>query len=133
MLAFSPALAPLGGIAVQHHERLDGSGYPAALSGEQIETTAGGCWRRPTCYHAMTRAAPAPAGSRRAGRGGGVARARSPPDDSTATRWTACCVRRGTGSVAGASGRPGLTTREVEVLQAAGAGAVEQTDRRSSS
>ena len=29
MLAFSPALAPLGAIAVQHHERLDGSGYPA--------------------------------------------------------------------------------------------------------
>jgi HD-GYP domain-containing protein (c-di-GMP phosphodiesterase class II) len=29
MLAFAPALAPLGAIAVQHHERLDGSGYPA--------------------------------------------------------------------------------------------------------
>ena len=33
MLAFSPALAPLGSIAVQHHERLDGSGYPRGLSG----------------------------------------------------------------------------------------------------
>ena len=31
MLAFSPALAPLGAIAVQHHERLDGSGYPRGL------------------------------------------------------------------------------------------------------
>lgn len=31
MLSFSPALAPLGAIAVQHHERLDGSGYPRGL------------------------------------------------------------------------------------------------------
>ena len=33
MLACSPALAPLAAIAVQHHERLDGSGYPRGLSG----------------------------------------------------------------------------------------------------
>ena len=31
MLASSPALAPLGAVAVQHHERLDGSGYPRGL------------------------------------------------------------------------------------------------------
>ena len=36
MLAFSPVLAPLGAIAVLHHERLDGSGYPRGLSGEAI-------------------------------------------------------------------------------------------------
>ncbi|HEY3907094.1 MAG TPA: HD domain-containing phosphohydrolase [Streptosporangiaceae bacterium] len=36
MLAFSPALAPLAVIAVQHHERLDGSGYPRGLSGAGI-------------------------------------------------------------------------------------------------
>ena len=40
MLAFSPALARLGDIAVQHHERLDGSGYPRGLSADQIATTA---------------------------------------------------------------------------------------------
>jgi HD-GYP domain-containing protein (c-di-GMP phosphodiesterase class II) len=40
MLAFSPALAALGPIAVQHHERLDGSGYPRGLSGDQVGTTA---------------------------------------------------------------------------------------------
>jgi len=40
MLAFSPALEGLGRIAVQHHERLDGSGYPRGLSGDQIGTTA---------------------------------------------------------------------------------------------
>jgi HD-GYP domain-containing protein (c-di-GMP phosphodiesterase class II) len=27
------ALAPLAAIAAQHHERLDGSGYPRGLSG----------------------------------------------------------------------------------------------------
>ncbi|WP_019925099.1 HD domain-containing phosphohydrolase [Nocardia sp. BMG111209] len=36
MLVRSPALAPLAAIAVQHHERLDGSGYPRGLSGAAI-------------------------------------------------------------------------------------------------
>ena len=36
MLAFSPRLAELGAIAVLHHERLDGSGYPRGLSGATI-------------------------------------------------------------------------------------------------
>jgi HD-GYP domain-containing protein (c-di-GMP phosphodiesterase class II) len=40
MLAFSPALAGLGEIAVQHHERLDGSGYPRGLSGDRISPAA---------------------------------------------------------------------------------------------
>ena len=40
MLAFAPSLEGLGRIAVQHHERLDGSGYPGGLSGEQIGTAA---------------------------------------------------------------------------------------------
>jgi HD-GYP domain-containing protein (c-di-GMP phosphodiesterase class II) len=36
MLHQSPALAPLGAIAVQHRERLDGSGYPRGLPGRAI-------------------------------------------------------------------------------------------------
>jgi DNA-binding CsgD family transcriptional regulator len=36
MLHQSAALAPLGEIAVQHRERLDGSGYPRGLSGGAI-------------------------------------------------------------------------------------------------
>jgi DNA-binding CsgD family transcriptional regulator len=39
MLAFAPSLEGLGAIAVQHHERLDGSGYPRGVSGDQIGTT----------------------------------------------------------------------------------------------
>jgi HD-GYP domain-containing protein (c-di-GMP phosphodiesterase class II) len=36
MLTFSPTLAPLGAVAVQHHERLDGSGYPRGLAGDAL-------------------------------------------------------------------------------------------------
>ena len=39
MLASSPALADLAAIAVLHHERLDGSGYPRGLSGNAIPTS----------------------------------------------------------------------------------------------
>ena len=40
MLRQSTALAPLGAIAVQHGERLDGSGYPHGLSGAAISRPA---------------------------------------------------------------------------------------------
>jgi HD-GYP domain-containing protein (c-di-GMP phosphodiesterase class II) len=40
MLGQSPALAPLGRLAVQHCERLDGSGYPRRLSGGSIDLGA---------------------------------------------------------------------------------------------
>jgi HD-GYP domain-containing protein (c-di-GMP phosphodiesterase class II) len=40
MLCQSPALAPLGEIAVQSRERLDGSGYPRGLSGAAISRPA---------------------------------------------------------------------------------------------
>jgi HD-GYP domain-containing protein (c-di-GMP phosphodiesterase class II) len=36
MLVCSPALAPLAAVAAQHHERMDGSGYPRGLSGEAV-------------------------------------------------------------------------------------------------
>ncbi|HEY2073420.1 MAG TPA: HD domain-containing phosphohydrolase [Gaiellaceae bacterium] len=40
MLQQSPSLAPLAEIAVQHRERLDGSGYPRGLSGGAISRLA---------------------------------------------------------------------------------------------
>src|SRR5258707_12249270 len=40
MLTQSAALRPLGDIAVQHRERLDGSGYPRGLSGGSISRPA---------------------------------------------------------------------------------------------
>jgi HD-GYP domain-containing protein (c-di-GMP phosphodiesterase class II) len=53
MLAFSPALSPLGRLAVQHHERLDGSGYPRGLAGDQI-SIGGRLLAVADAYHAMT-------------------------------------------------------------------------------
>ena len=47
MLASSPALAPLGAIAVQHHERLDGSGYPRGCPAPRSRRPAGS-WPPPT-------------------------------------------------------------------------------------
>ena len=40
MLRQSPVLAPLGAVAVQQRERLDGSGYPRGLSGSAISRSA---------------------------------------------------------------------------------------------
>jgi HD-GYP domain-containing protein (c-di-GMP phosphodiesterase class II) len=51
MLAASPALAPLGAVAGQHHERLDGSGYPRGLTGADI-TPAGRLLAAADSYHA---------------------------------------------------------------------------------
>ena len=57
MLASSAALAPLGAIAVQHHERLDGSGYPRGISGDAL-TPAGRILAAADAYHAMTETRP---------------------------------------------------------------------------
>jgi HD-GYP domain-containing protein (c-di-GMP phosphodiesterase class II) len=57
MLASAPALAPLSAIAVQHHERLDGSGYPRGLAGDAL-TPAGKIVAAADAYHAMTEARP---------------------------------------------------------------------------
>ena len=57
MLSFSAGLAPLGTIAAQHHERLDGSGYPRGLSGDAI-STAGRILAAADSYHALTEARP---------------------------------------------------------------------------
>jgi len=47
MLASSPALARLGATATQHHERIDGSGYPRGLRGDAM-TRPGSCSPRRT-------------------------------------------------------------------------------------
>ena len=53
MLSFSAPLAVLGAIAGQHHERLDGYGYPRGLTGETI-TEPGRILAAADVYQAMT-------------------------------------------------------------------------------
>jgi HD-GYP domain-containing protein (c-di-GMP phosphodiesterase class II) len=115
MLAFSPALAPLGALAVQHHERLDGSGYPRGLSGDAI-TPAGRILAAADAYHAMTELRP-------------YRPARSPEEAAVEMR-AEVTARRLDGDAANAVLRAaghrvsarrdwpaGLTAREVEVLK----------------
>jgi HD-GYP domain-containing protein (c-di-GMP phosphodiesterase class II)/DNA-binding CsgD family transcriptional regulator len=40
ILARSPVLAPLGVVASRHHERVDGSGYPAGVGGGELDSAA---------------------------------------------------------------------------------------------
>jgi HD-GYP domain-containing protein (c-di-GMP phosphodiesterase class II)/DNA-binding CsgD family transcriptional regulator len=40
ILARSPVLAPLGSIVSRHHERADGSGYPAGVRGTELDAAA---------------------------------------------------------------------------------------------
>ena len=115
MLSFSPALAPLGVIAVQHHERLDGSGYPRSLSGDAL-TTAGRILATADAYHAMTELRPhRPARSSEEAASALRAEVTAGHLDGDAVN----AVLRAAGhQVRGRRDWPaGLTTREVEVLQ----------------
>ena len=115
MLAFSPALAPLGAIAVQHHERLDGSGYPRGVSGDAI-TPMGRILAAADCYHAMTEMRP-------------HRPARSPEEAAAEVRAEVAAGRldgEAVDAVLRAAGHrvrrqrewpAGLTSREVEVLR----------------
>ena len=120
MLAFSPALAPLGAIAVQHHERLDGSGYPRGISGDAI-TPIGRILGAADCYHAMTEMRP-------------HRPARSPEAAAAEVRAEVAAGRldgEAVDAVLRAAGHrvrrqrewpAGLTSREVEVLRLLGRG-----------
>lgn len=115
MLAFSPALAPIGALAAQHHERLDGSGYPKGLAGDAIAPAAR-LLAAADVYHAMTELRPhRPAKS---------------PEEAAAALSAEVSAGRIDGAAASAVLRAsghratvrrewpaGLTTREVEVLR----------------
>jgi HD-GYP domain-containing protein (c-di-GMP phosphodiesterase class II) len=119
MLAGS-ALAPLGALAVQHHERLDGSGYPRGLSGAALTPVArilaaadAYCAKREPRAHRAELSAEAAAVYLR--------------QEVRAGRLDADAVE----AVLRAAGQParrrrtwpaGLTTREVEVLRLAARG-----------
>jgi HD-GYP domain-containing protein (c-di-GMP phosphodiesterase class II) len=115
MLHQSEALAPLGAIAVQHRERLDGSGYPRGLAGAAISQPARilgaadayQAMREPRPYRPPRSADEAAAELRADVRGG-----RLDPEAVEAVLGAAGhrVMRR-------REGPAGLTAREVEVLQ----------------
>jgi HD-GYP domain-containing protein (c-di-GMP phosphodiesterase class II) len=115
MLHQSHALAPLGQVAVQHRERLDGSGYPRGLSGAAISRPARilgaadsyQAMREPRPYRPPRSPQDAAAELRSE-----VKRGRHDPDVVEAVLGAA-----GHRSVRRREGPAGLTQREVEVLR----------------
>lgn len=124
MLSFSPALAPLGAMAVQHHERLDGSGYPRGLSGSAI-TPGGRILGAADTYRALLEIRP-------------HRRAHTPEEAVSVIRAEVAAGRLDGGaanavlSAAGHAVKPrhewpaDLTTREVEVLKLVARGLTTQ-------
>ena len=114
MLQFSPSLAPLGEIAVQHRERLDGSGYPRGLGAGAISGPAR-ILAAADAYQAMREARP-------------YRPARNPADAAAELRAEARAGRLDPDAVEAVLGAPGgqigrrdapagLTPREIEVLR----------------
>jgi len=115
MLSFSPALAPLGAIAVQHHERLDGSGYPRGLAGEMI-SPAGRLLAAADVYQALIEPRP----HRQAfGPVAAAAELRSEVGAGRLDGDAVDAVLRAAGHRVGRrrEGPKGLTARELEVLR----------------
>lgn len=115
MLSSSSALAPVASIAVQHHERLDGSGYPRRLTARDI-SPAGRLLAAADSYHARLEPRPH--------------RAAYTPDQAAAELRAEVRAGRLDGdavaAVLGEAGHrtgkrrewpAGLTTREVDVLR----------------
>jgi DNA-binding CsgD family transcriptional regulator len=115
MLSSSTALSPMAAVAVQHHERIDGSGYPRGLSGAQV-SPGGRLLAAADSYHARLEPRPHRAAA---------------PRDQAADELRAE-VRAGrldgdaVAAVLGSEGRltshrrewpAGLTGREVEILR----------------
>jgi HD-GYP domain-containing protein (c-di-GMP phosphodiesterase class II) len=115
MLQQSDALAPLGRVAVQHRERMDGSGYPRGLPGQAIGNAAR-ILGAADAYEAMREPRP-------------YRDARSPEEAATELRAEvrkghldgaavdAVLVAAGHRAPRRSEGPAGLTAREVEVLR----------------
>jgi HD-GYP domain-containing protein (c-di-GMP phosphodiesterase class II) len=119
-LASSAALAPLAAVAVQHHERCDGSGYPRGLSGSAL-TAEGRVLAAADFYQAKTEPRPhRPAGS--AAEAAALLRSQVRAgrlDGDAAAAVLAAAGHRGPRRTAWPAG---LTSREIEVLRLLAAG-----------
>jgi HD-GYP domain-containing protein (c-di-GMP phosphodiesterase class II)/DNA-binding CsgD family transcriptional regulator len=115
MLASSPALAPYGAVAAQHHERLDGSGYPRGLTAGDL-TQAGRLLAAADSYHARLEPRPhRPAQSADQAATELRAEVRNGRLDADAVHAVLGAV--GSGTPRRREWPAGLTTREVEILR----------------
>ena len=115
MLASSPTLGSLAAIAVQHHERLDGSGYPSGTSGAGISPAAR-VLSAADVYHAMTEPRPhRPALAAKAAGAKLRAEVQAGRLDGAAADAVLAAAGQRTGRRA--LGPSGLTAREIEVLR----------------
>jgi len=115
MLHQSPSLAPLGAIAVQYRERLDGSGYPRGLSGAAISRPAR-ILGAADAYQAMTEPRPhRPALSAAEAAAESRAEVKAGRLDSDAVE--AVLAAAGHRVPRRREGPAGLTAREIEVLR----------------
>ena len=106
MLHQSPSLSPLGAIAVQHRERLDGSGYPQGLSGSAISRHAR-ILGAADAYQAMREPRPYREARSRRGRGVASFAPTCGPGASTARSSRRCWAQPGTEWPGAAKARPG--------------------------
>lgn len=115
MLRHSPNLAALGRVAVQHCERLDGSGYPRGLTGAAI-TRAGRILGAADAYQAMREPRPHRAAL---GRDEAATQLRAEVEAGRMDGPAVDAVLHVAGHRVGRrrEGPAGLTAREVEVLQ----------------
>ena len=115
MLQQSAALAPIGAVAVQHRERLDGSGYPKGASGGAISRSAR-VLSAADAYQSMCEPRPhRPALSAEQAAAQLRAEVRDGRFDGDAAE--AVLVAAGHRSVRRREGPAGLTAREVDVLR----------------
>ena len=115
MLRQSPTLGPFAAIAVQHRERLDGTGYPRGLSGAAISRPAR-LLAAADCYVAMSEPRPhRPALS--AGDAAAELRAEVNAGRLEAEAVEAVLGAAGHRASRRREGPAGLTAREVEVLR----------------
>ncbi len=114
-LTCSPALAPLAAIAVQHHERMDGSGYPRALSGNAI-SPEGRLLAAADYYHSRTEPRPHRQASG-VSEAAAQLRAEAKGGRLDAEAVAAVLTAAGHGATRRRARPDGLTSREVEVLR----------------
>ena len=113
MLASSPGLAEYGATASQHHERLDGSGYPRG-AGQASFTPSGRVLAAADAYHAKLEPRPHRGALTPAEAGAWLRAVRQGRQDGDA----AGAVLEAAGTVRRRKERPsGLTAREVDVLR----------------